>query len=160
MDESIRKPVKSNGTRWVTYKDRACKALLQSYPCIVTQIENEVGSASTLPADKAKLVGYLKVLKSVTFVANLLFFKDILSPLSLLSLSLQKQSVSFTSMMSSLQSFYNNIDKLKKLCVVPEPEEHESNHEDVIDVEPLPKKPAMEGYQGLMVQLQHQVLIK
>ena len=89
---------------------------MKLYPCIISQLENEVGSSETLSAAKSKILGYQRILKIVNFVVNIVFFKDILAPLSLLSLSLQKMSVSSVGSVTSLVLFYLSVEKLKKLC--------------------------------------------
>ncbi|XP_072035509.1 zinc finger protein 862-like [Amphiura filiformis] len=145
MEDSITKLVKANGTRWVQFKSRACVALLKSYPYIISHLENEAAATSTVPADKAKLLGYLRILKGVKFLITLVFFKEVLEPLSQLSLSLQKTAVSFDSSMASLDTFYQSVEKLKELCqvqptvtVVVKQEDHEDVAEpaevhDVVD---------------------------
>ena len=98
------------------HKFRACAALVKSYPVIVSSLENEV-STTPSSADKSKLQGYLKILKSVKFMTNLLFFKEVLKPLGELSLALQQSSINFTHALASLSVFYQRVNKLRELCL-------------------------------------------
>ena len=96
MAEHVSKPYKANGTRWVQHKSRACAVLVQNYPVIVTRLEAQSADDTNVPAaDKARLKGYLRMLKSLKFVMHLLYLKlkFILVPLSAICSHLQKCSI-------------------------------------------------------------------
>ena len=112
MEEQIKLPQRAHGTRWVQHKNRAIKALIQSYPTIVGHLENlATDTTKTSPADRAKMKGYLNTLKSVKFVLHVLYMDFILEPLSKLSLNLQKESVDLLCAKCLLEVLYKTLDK-------------------------------------------------
>ena len=93
-EEQAAKPGKSSGTRWIQHKYKACNVLILDYPVIVTHFEAQAADGSDVsPADRARMKGYLKTLKSVKFVLNMLYMKVILGPLGEISEHLQKDSI-------------------------------------------------------------------
>ncbi|KAK6168665.1 hypothetical protein SNE40_019856 [Patella caerulea] len=93
MEETRSKPEKATGTRWLQHKRAACNSLIKSFPVIVCHLESLASDCSVKKDDQAKMQGYLKKLKSFKFVVNLLFFSQLLEPLSKLSLSLQSSGI-------------------------------------------------------------------
>lgn len=138
MEESISKPQKANGARWVQHKARACKAVITSYHSVITHLENQAKDVTG--TEKAKIKGYLKTLKSVSFVLNLLFLKDVLGPLAALSESLQRRSTSFLRAMTNLADFY---DRIKMIGTVPPclPQSPSAAADDGPEVSPGPPHP-------------------
>lgn len=93
MEETVRKPEKASGTRWVQHKSRALKALILGYAVIVGHIQAMASEASSLKAvDKVKFKGYRTKLTSYKFVLYMLFFDSLLNPLAALSCCLQGSS--------------------------------------------------------------------
>ena len=94
MEESIRKPDKANGTRWLQHKSCALSTLLLGYPVIVAHLKSMSSDESNLkPVDKIRFSGYVKKLTSFKFVLHTLFYKCLLNPLASFSCSLQADSV-------------------------------------------------------------------
>ena len=61
MEESIRKPDKANGTKWLHHKSRALSTLLLGYPVIVAHLKSMSSDKSNLkPVDKIRFSGYVK----------------------------------------------------------------------------------------------------
>ena len=76
MEESIRKPDKANGTKWLQHKSRALSTLLLGYPVIVAHLKSMSSDESNLkPVDKIQFSGYVKKLTSFKFVLHTLFYE-------------------------------------------------------------------------------------
>ena len=110
LDETVVKPQKAHGTRWLQHKKNAIKALLRSYPVIVRHLEE---LAAGTGADSARFKAYLKQLKSFKFVSHVLLFDIFLAPLAALSLNLQCSSADLQFAISSLRACRAMIDRLK-----------------------------------------------
>ncbi|KAK6168753.1 hypothetical protein SNE40_019937 [Patella caerulea] len=106
MEQIVSKPEKALGTRWLQHKRSACNSLIKSYPVIVTHLENIAEDPLAKKDDQSKMKGYLSKLKSFKFVVYLLYFSEILEPLSKLSLLLQGSSIDLLFAMSCLDTFY------------------------------------------------------
>ncbi|KAK6167962.1 hypothetical protein SNE40_021879 [Patella caerulea] len=122
MNETVTKPEKAMGTRWLQHKRSACQSLIQSYPVIINHMENmiEDTSSNIKKEDKQKYKGYLTKLKSLNFVLYLLYFAKILTPLAKLSLAVQGDSIDLLYALSCLETFYSvlqedNIDDASEL---------------------------------------------
>ncbi|KAK6182072.1 hypothetical protein SNE40_009836 [Patella caerulea] len=107
MEQTVSKPEKALGTRWLQHKRSACNSLIKSFPVIVTHLENIAEDPLAKKEDQSKMKGYLSKLKSFKFVVSyLLYFSEILEPLSKLSLLLQGSSIDLLFAMSCLDTFY------------------------------------------------------
>lgn len=123
MDESIRKPDKASGTRWLQHKSRALSSLLLSYPVLVAHLKSMSSADSTAKAiDKIRFGGYLKQLTSFKFVLNMLFFEALLNPLAGFSCSLQADSIDlsisvakFKALLAALETLKDDSDKSTEL---------------------------------------------
>ena len=120
MEEHIRKPAKANGTRWVQHKSQACTVLHQNYAVIVAHLEAQAAEGSTVPAaDKARLQGYLKTLKSLKFVLYLLYMKVILASLGEICKNLQKASIDLLYVSSCLVQLNTSLDVIREAAAAP-----------------------------------------
>ena len=120
MAEHVSKPYKANGTRWVQHKSRACAVLVQNYPVIVTHLEAQSADDANVPAaDKARLKGYLRTLKSLKFVLHLLYVKVILLPLSVICSHLQKCSIDLLYVTACLEQLYAALDNIRDEAAHP-----------------------------------------
>ncbi|XP_069477621.1 zinc finger protein 862-like [Ambystoma mexicanum] len=112
MEETFTKSEKVNGTRWVQHRNRACKALLQLFPLIVSHLEGMADEKSENTFEKSRHQACLGTLKSLKFVLHLLLFIEVLDPISKLSLSIQKESVDFLYATALLEQFYSTIERI------------------------------------------------
>lgn len=113
MHEHVLKPHKANGTRWVQHKSRACSAIIQDYAVIIAHLEAQTADDSNTPAaDKARLKGYLRTLRSLKFVLYLLYMKVILEPLGEICQHLQKASIDLLYAASCLEALYSSLNKI------------------------------------------------
>eukprot|EP00731_Ephydatia_muelleri_P037641 Em0527g1a len=114
MEESIRKPDKANGTRWLQHKSCALCTLLLGYPVIVAHLKSMSSDKSNLkPVDKIRFSGYVKKLTSFKFVLHTLFYKCLLNPLASFSCSLQADSVDLSFCIAKLKSLLSSLEHLK-----------------------------------------------
>ena len=115
MEESIRKPDKATGTRWVQHKSRALKALILGYSVIVAHLEAMASEESSVKAvDKIKFKGYWTKLTSYKFILHMLFFDALLDPLAALSCCLQGSSADLPLAVARLKAFHSTLAKLKE----------------------------------------------
>lgn len=95
LDETIRRPTRVDGTRWVDHRRRAVAALQKNFPTVVAHL-TELGSGQRQDIkgdDVARVRGMLKKLKSPKFLLHLGLYHDILEELSMLSLSFQRDDI-------------------------------------------------------------------
>ena len=113
MEESIRKPDKANGTRWLQHKSRALSTLLLGYPVIVAHLKSMSSDESNLkPVDKIRFSGYVKKLTSFKFVLHTLFYECLLNPLASFLCSLQADSVDLSFCIAKLKSLLSSLEHL------------------------------------------------
>ena len=83
-DQSIPKPTKAGGTRWIDHKYRAMKNALDHYGIYMTHIE-ELALTDSQPKKRAEIKGFLTKWKDGTIPVKMAIFLDVLSPLRRLS---------------------------------------------------------------------------
>jgi len=81
MGEEVRKPARSNGTRWVQHNVNAANIFLKQYGLIILALTNIT--------DDAKVKGYLKQMTTFKTLALLHLFVKLLAPIGKLSEYLQ-----------------------------------------------------------------------
>ena len=113
LEESVGKPEKVHGTRWLQYKSRALSSLIMAYPVICAHLESMAVESSVKPADKARFKSYLKKLTSFKFVLHMLFFNVLLNPLATLSCHLQGHSDDLPFTIANLDSVHLILENLK-----------------------------------------------
>ena len=106
MEESINKPGKAQGTRWLQHKSRALHTLLSGYPVITAHLEAMAADSKVKPADQAWFKSYLKKLTSFKFVVHMLFFEALLNPLAALSCNLQGDTTDLLFATANIESLY------------------------------------------------------
>ena len=84
MEVSVTKSLKCHGTRWIQHKLNACQALQKSFKAITIHLEIV---ANDKLHDSAKAKGILNRLISTKFVLHLLYFIQLLEPVSRVSLA-------------------------------------------------------------------------
>ena len=111
-EQSITKPTKPYGTRWIDHKIRAMKVALDNYGLFISHIES-LSSTDSQATRRAELRGYLLRWKDAVIPVHMAIYLDVLSPLRRLSLAFQqdihnpvkavRRVVEFTWTMSKLQ---------------------------------------------------------
>ena len=87
------RPVRSQGTRWISHKRRALQHLLDCYGMYIAHLTSLASDSSVKPIDRAKLKGYLGKWKQPKVLIGTALFIEVLKPASVLSLTLQCDNI-------------------------------------------------------------------
>ena len=87
--ETIPKPTKAYGTRWMDHKLQAMQIALDHYRPLIHHIES-LSQTDSQPKRRAQLSGFLKRWKHALLPLSMSIYLDVLSPLRNMSLSFQK----------------------------------------------------------------------
>lgn len=104
------RPPRASGTRWISHRLKALKALENNYTCIIrhlTKLSSKTGK------DSAKMKGYLKTMKTEKFVLSIAAYRDILEKLSKFSLAMQSVTKSVTEVQLDIESVIAEVKNLK-----------------------------------------------
>ncbi|PIK38162.1 putative zinc finger protein [Apostichopus japonicus] len=98
------KPSRAQGTRWIDHRRKALNCLATNYQCVVTQFEEQAtGQRRDLPAaDAAKIISYLKLLKSCKFVLPMALYQDLVDNMAEVSLEFQRDVLPLSSVRTSV----------------------------------------------------------
>ena len=89
-DESIPKPYKSYGTRWIAHKIKAMEIVLNNYGVYIQHLES-LAQTDSQALKRAEIQGEVKKWKNAKFPVHLAMYIDVLTPLKVLSLGFQKE---------------------------------------------------------------------
>ena len=111
MEESIHKPDKANGTRWLQHKSRALSTLLLGYPVIVAHLKSKSSDESNLkPVPIQWLCQETDIIQVCTAYPIL---RGLLNPLASFSCSLQADLVDLSFCIAKLKSLLSSLEHLK-----------------------------------------------
>mgnify|MGYP002804370980 CR=1 FL=1 len=113
-EKSIPKPAKVGGTRWIAHKFRAMAIALENYGAFVSHLES-LAHTDSQSLKKAEIEGFAKKLKYAKFPLHLAIYLDVLTPLKVLSVSMQKDEHDPVTMLRRVQEFNWTMVKLKAL---------------------------------------------
>ena len=106
------RPVRSQGTRWISHKLRALQRFLDRYGMYIAHLTSLASDNSVKPIDRAKLKGYLGKWKQPKELIGTALFIEVLKPASILRLTLQCDNIDIV---FSIQSILKAIKTLKSL---------------------------------------------
>ena len=106
MGEEVRKPARSNGTRWVQHKVNAAKILLKQYGLIISALANIT--------DDPQIKGYLKQMNTLKTLALLHLFVQVLAPIGKLSEYLQGDATNLLFAQSAVEAALATLANLTK----------------------------------------------
>ena len=89
-DDSIPKPYKSYGTRWIAHKIKAMEIVLNNYGVYIQHLES-LAQTDSQALKRAEIQGEVKKWKNAKFPIHLAMYIDVLTPLKVLSLGFQKE---------------------------------------------------------------------
>ena len=112
--ETIPKPTKAYGTRWIDHKLRAMQIALDHYGPLIHHIKSLLQTDSQ-PKQRAQLSGFLKRWKHAVLPLSMSIYLDVLSPLHNMSLSFQKDRHDPVKAFRRVQDFNWNMAKLQLL---------------------------------------------
>ena len=99
------KPIRCQGTRWISHKRRALQRVLDRYGAYITHLIALVEDPALKSIDRAKLNGYLRLWKQSKVLVGCAMYVEVLKPASILSLTLQDDSADIvTGMENTLKS--------------------------------------------------------
>ena len=110
--ETIPKPTKAYGTRWIDHKLRAMQIALDHYGPLIHHIESLL-QTDLQPKWRAQLSGFLKCWKHASLPLSMSIYLDVLSPLRNMSLSFQKDFHDPVKVLPWIQDFTWNMAKLQ-----------------------------------------------
>ena len=105
--ETVPKPTKACGTRWINHKWSAMKIALENYG-------KYIGHLTEISADNAEMQGFLKKWSRARIPFQLAIYLDILSPIRRLSLGMQDEKHDPVKQVRRIQEFDLIMEKLKK----------------------------------------------
>ena len=112
--ETIPKPTKAYGTRWIDHKLRATQIALDHYGPLIHHIES-LSQTDSQPKQRAQLSGFLRGWKHASLPLSMSIYLDVLSPLRNMDLSFQKDCHDPVKAFRRVQDFTWNMAKLKLL---------------------------------------------
>ena len=112
-DQYIPKPYIMYGTRWITHKIKAMKIVLSNYGTYTKHLESLNTNSQALK--QAEIKGEAKKWKNAKFPLHLAIYTDMLTPLKVLSLGLQKEKHNPVLAVRCIKEFYWPMAKLQLL---------------------------------------------
>ena len=114
FEKSVPKPAKVGGTRWIAHKVRAMAVVLQNYGVFISHLES-LAQTDSQSLKKAEIEGFVKKWQYAKFPLHLALYLDVLTPLKVLSLSMQKEEHDPVTMLRRVQEFHWTMTKLQAL---------------------------------------------
>ena len=105
-------PVRSHGTRWITHKRKALQRVLDRYGAYIHHLSTLTEDSTLKPDDRQRLKGYLLKWKQPRMLIGCAMYVEALKPVSLLSLSLQKEGADIV---TSIENTLKSVKALKSL---------------------------------------------
>ena len=113
-EQSITKPTKPYGTRWIDHRLRAMQVALDNYGMFITHIES-LATTDSQATRRAELRGYLTRWKDASLPIHIAMYLDILRPLRRLSLGFQQEVHNPVKAVRRVQEFTWTMSKLQLL---------------------------------------------
>ena len=117
-DQSIPKPYKSSGTRWIAHKVKPKEIVLNNYGIYIKHLEL-LANTNSQALTQAKIEGEAKKWKNGKFLIHLAIYVDVLTPLKVNSLGFQKEKHDPTEAVRRIKEFTGTMAKLQLLIKVP-----------------------------------------
>ena len=107
------KPVRSQGSRWISHKRKALQRLVDRYGAYLNHVTALSEDQMIKSTDRARLKGYLKTWKQSKMLIGAAMYVDVLKAPSFLSLSLQKEKLDIV---LGIQHILKSIKSLKAMA--------------------------------------------
>ena len=107
------KPVRSQGSRWISHKRKALQRLVDRYGAYLNHVTALSEDQTIKSTDRARLKGYLKTWKQSKMLIGAAMYVDVLKAPSFLSLSLQKEKLDIV---LGIQHILKSIKSLKAMA--------------------------------------------
>ena len=113
-EKSVPKPAKVGGTRWIAHKFKAMAIVLENYGIFISHLES-LAHTDAQSLKRAEIESFAKKWKYAKFPLHLAIYLDVLTPLKVLSVSMQKDEHDPVAMLRRVQEFSWTMLKLKAL---------------------------------------------
>ena len=113
-EETVPKPTKATGTRWIDHKIRAMLIVLENYGVYMQHVES-LSQTDSQPKKRAELVGFVRKWKHATYPIHMALYLDVLSPIRRLSLAFQQELHDPVKAIRRIQEFTWTLAKLQLL---------------------------------------------
>ena len=114
FEKSVPKPAKVGGTRWIAHKFRAMVIVLQNYGIFIAHLES-LAHTDSQSLKRAEIEGFAKKWRYAKFPLHLAMYLDVLTPLKVLSVSMQQDEHDPVFMLRRVQEFNWTMSELKIL---------------------------------------------
>ena len=107
-------PIRCQGTRWITHKRKALQRVIDRYGAYIAHLTTLSQDTSIKSVDRARLQGYLKDWSKAKMLVGCAMYVEILKIPSILSLTLQYESLDIVGGINSLVKSINTLLSLTK----------------------------------------------
>lgn len=114
FEKSVPKPAKAGGTRWIGHKIRVLNVVLQNYGVFITHLES-LAKTDSQDIKRAEITGFVKKWQYAKFPLYIAMYLDVLLPLKVLSVGMQKEEHDPVLILRRLRDFNWTMVKLKLL---------------------------------------------
>ena len=112
FDDGGVRPIRSNGTRWVSHKQNAMKRVLSKFGAYTSHLASLSEDKSVNSVDRAKLRGYYRKWTDAKYLLGCSLFVDLLKPCEIFSKSMQSDEIDILGALNTLLKTKREIDKL------------------------------------------------
>ena len=113
-EKSVLKPAKANGTRWISHKFTSINIFLKNYGIFITHLES-LANTDSQTLKRHEIKGYAKKWQYAKFPLHIAMYLDVLTPLKVLSVSLQQEKHDPAYMLRIVHEFNWSMSKLQLL---------------------------------------------
>ena len=113
-DQSVPKPYKSYGTRWIAHKLKAMEIVLNNYGIFIKHLES-LAHTDSQALKRTEITGEAKKWANAKYPIHLAVYLDVLTPLKVLSLGFQKEKHDPVTAVRRITEFNWTMGKLKLL---------------------------------------------
>ena len=108
------KPAKPNGTRWISHKFTSMNVFLKNYDIFITHYES-LANTDSEAMKHHEIKGYAKKWQYAKFPLHIAMYLDVLTPMKVLSVSLQLEKHDPVYMLKNVHEFNWSMSKLQLL---------------------------------------------
>lgn len=112
FDDAGVRPLRANGSRWVSHKINAMKRVLSKFGAYTNHLTALSMDSSIKSVDRAKLQGYLRKWVDAKYLLGCAFFIDLLSPCAIFSKVMQEDDLDVLGAFTSLLRTVKEVNKL------------------------------------------------
>ena len=111
------RPIRANGTRWVSHKYTALKRILMNYGAYTSHLASLSVDTSVKSVDREKLKCYYRKWTDAKYIIGCAFYVDVLYPCSILSKALQNDNLDILSALTGILRAMKELDKFSLTAI-------------------------------------------